>query len=233
MFDTGNLSGLLVSTELADSLTLAPSGQVQSQNSDGSPAGSKRRFTVNQLRVFGEEWVQQTAVERHEKYPPALIGPRFLQDRRFTLDYRSRALAVSKSAAPPTAQAGVAEPLVWSSRLPGLLVVQGSVNQHRVLLQLDTGKSRTCIDGGFLASLGLRNADARGVPIPDLRLGGRSFSVPSAKVVGFGGISEGLPEPIIVGVGSDVLRNIVLTVDYRTRTAWFAAPQQSAPGRGM
>ena len=52
-------------------------------------------------------------------------------------------------------------------------------------------------------------------------LAGLTFTVPSAKEVGFGAISAGLPEPIVVGVGSDILSGLVLSVDYRTRELYL------------
>lgn len=38
--------------------------------------------------------------------------------------------------------------------------------------------------------------------------------VTSAKMVSFRGISGDLPEPILLGMGSDILSQVVLSVDY-------------------
>jgi len=102
-----------------------------------------------------------------------------------------------------------------------MLVVRGAVNGEPVLIQLDTGKSRTCVDPAFAARLGLPPAPD-GVSIRELSLGGVSFLVSSAKRVSFSGISQDLPEPIAVGIGSDVLARLLLTVDYPGRLAFVA-----------
>jgi len=77
------------------------------------------------------------------------------------------------------------------------------------------------VDPALAARLGLPPAPD-GVSIRELSLGGVSFLVSSAKRVSFSGISQDLPEPIAVGIGSDVLARLLLTVDYPGRRAFIA-----------
>ena len=102
-----------------------------------------------------------------------------------------------------------------------MLVVRGAVNGAPILIQLDTGKSRTCVDPAFAARIG-RPPTPDGVSIRELSPGGVSFLVSSAKLVSFSGISQDLPEPIAFGIGSDVLARLPLTVDYPGRMAFIA-----------
>ncbi len=227
VFDTGNMTGLTLSRDTAEELGLLEDGSAQMYDSGGSETDRVRRFRVDRLGVFGEELRQQHAVEQLGDLP-GLLGPPLLQNRRFTLDYEAGLLAVSESPLPKDARAGSALPLVWSSRLPGLVVVRGIANGQPVLVELDTGKSRTTVDGALVTRLGLQKAGWRaawrpGVTVPDLQLGPHKFSVPSAKVVSLSGISDGLPEPIAMGVGSDILSQVVFTVDYRERIAYLMA----------
>ena len=61
-----------------------------------------------------------------------LFGPRFLVDKRFTLDYRNRILAVSSSPMPADIRDGGALPLFWQDRYTGMIVVSGAVNGREV-----------------------------------------------------------------------------------------------------
>jgi hypothetical protein len=217
--DTANMSGLLLAPALADRLGLQVIGHSDFFDSDGKRLGTRREYRVGSLRAFGTEWRGQVAYEDDRNEVRGRIGPRFLLGRRFTLDYRARRLAVSASPLPPESFAGSRLPLLWSSRYPGMLVVRGAVNGQPALIQLDTGKSRTCVDPALVERLGLRSAPG-GVSIRELSLGGVSLLVSSAKVVSLSALGQDLPEPVAVGIGSDVLSRLLLTVDYPQRVAF-------------
>ena len=175
VFDTGGMTGFSLSPEHVGDLGLPEDGRVRLYDSSGSETDRVRRFGVDRLGVFGQEFRQQHAVE-HLRGLPGLLGPPLLQNRRFTLDYEARLLAVSKSPLPRDAYAGAALPLVWSAVRPGLIVVRGAANGQPVLVELDTGKSRTTVDRAWVSRLGLRKAGWRaawmpGVTIPELQLG--------------------------------------------------------------
>ena len=69
------------------------------------------------------------------------------------------------------------------------------------------------MDPLLVAALGLPPAK-NGYEIREVKIGCYSFSVPSAKEVNFNGIGEGLPHPIMLGIGSDIVSQLVLSVDY-------------------
>jgi predicted aspartyl protease len=217
--DTANMSGLLLVPSVADRLGLQVIGHSEFYDSDGRHIGARREYRVASLRAFGSEWRGQVAYEDDRNDVQGFIGPRFLLGRRFTLDYRARVLAVSASRLPAESFAGTRLPLLWSSRYPGMLVVRGAVNGRPVSIQLDTGKSRTCVDPALVARLGLPSVPG-GVSIRELSLGGVSLMVSSAKVVSLGALGQDLPEPVAVGIGSDVLSRLLLTVDYPQRVAF-------------
>lgn len=213
LVDTANMTGLFMHPDLAARLGLPASGYWTRLEADGSEVGRYRVFQVAELTVFGEVWKDERARERTEAGLEGAIGPRFLRGKRFTLDYRNGLMAVSQSPLPEPAAVGETFPLSAAEDYEGMILVRGAVNGRPVLIQLDTGKSRTCVDPRLASALRLPKT-ADGYRVDEIRLGSFSFVVPSAKEVSFKGISKGLPEPILLGIGSDILSRVVLTVDY-------------------
>ena len=97
--------------------------------------------------------------------------------------------------------------------MPHLILASGRVNGRPVLIEFDTGASRTNIDPALVQELGLPTA-GNGVRIDSLAIGPLVFAVPSARVNPKGGIDPTLSPPIQLAVGSDILAQIILTVDY-------------------
>lgn len=219
-FDTANMSGLLIKPGHAEKLGLPVVASGPQYNSDGSVVGTYRVFNIHRLELLGKTWTDVRAHEDWRDDRDGFFGPRFVLGKRFTLDYGHRYLAVSESPLPDRDAAGVSLPMVPSSDNPGMIMVYGSVNGKRVLIQLDTGKSRTCVDRDLAAALKLPSIP-HGYRIDAIELGPYSFSVRSAKEVSFMGLSEGLHDPILLGVGSDVLSGILLTVDYPDNTVYI------------
>ncbi len=222
VWDTGNMTGLLVSPRLAERLGLPIIGARPLYDADGSPAGFSRTYRLDSLVAFGQVWTDVPAQADARNDLDGLVGPRFVADGRFTLDYRRRAMAVSRSPLPPLGAGETVLPLVRTHDR-GLIVVRGEVNGRPALIQIDTGKSRTVIDPEFARVLGLRPARDRllrsGYRMDAVRLGPHTFRVAAAKAVRLAGLGEGLDEPVVLGVGSDLLRQVVLTVDYASGVA--------------
>ncbi|HET6202965.1 MAG TPA: retroviral-like aspartic protease family protein [Planctomycetota bacterium] len=211
VFDTGNATGLSISPAQARRLRLPRGGEWTSLDADGRVLGRFPVFRVREVAALGRVWRDLPAHGLEDDDLDGLLGPRFLLGRRFTLDYGGGRMAVSESPLPSSLLAG-ALPLIPAKRCEGMPVVEGNANGRPALIQVDTGKSRTCVDPAFAAALGLP-ANDRGYRIDEVRLGAFSFSVRDAKPVGFAGISEGLPSPIVVGIGSDILSQVLVTVD--------------------
>ena len=213
-FDTANMSGLVLNSDVAARLRLPIVGESKSYDSSGEVVGRVRIFNVKDLNAFGQVWTDEAAYEIKTTDFDGLIGPRFLLNKRFTLDYRNKVIAISETPLPKRAETSTTLlPLIPSPTLKGMIVVRGSVNGREVLMQLDTGKSRTEVDSSLVESAKLPQT-ANGYRIDDIKIAPYSFSVPSARPDSFKGISEGLPGPILVGIGSDILSQVVLTVDY-------------------
>jgi hypothetical protein len=214
VWDTGNMSGLALNSDVAERLKLPVIGDSKSVDSSGRVIGTARLFQVSKLRAFGGVWTDVQALEIRTTDFDGLLGPLFLSGKRFTLDYPNRVIAISDTPLPSRGEANAAIlPMTQSARLKGMILVGGFVNGRRVLIQIDTGKSRTCVDPSLVV-LDKLPESGNGYKIGEVKIGPYSFSVPSARQIDFKGISEGLPEPILLGIGSDILSRLVLTVDY-------------------
>jgi predicted aspartyl protease len=212
-FDTGNMSGLLVSPDTACRLGLSSVGESKHYDSSGEAIGTYLVFRVPELVVFDKVWTEEQAHEHRSSGLIGLIGPRYVYGKRFTLDYQNKVIAVSESPFLRIEQENITFPLIQSKDHEGMIIIGGEVNGHQVLIQIDTGKSRTCVDPELVKKIDLPEVK-RGYRIDNIQLGLHSFKVSSAKKVSFKGISGDLPEPILLGIGSDILSQVVLSVDY-------------------
>ena len=212
LWDTGNMSRLAVTQDIAKSLDLEVVAKTRSYDSEGNFTGQSSVYRLDRVKLFGQSWGPVDAVELEHPNLSGLVGPYFVQNKRFTLDYRNKLIAVSNKNLPEAAP-GERIPLVKSPVHKLLVLIYTQINGHRVLTEIDTGKSRTVIDPTLADSLDLPQTDS-GYAINSLKIGVNTFTVPSAKSKSFQGISEGLPELIRLGVGSDILSQLLLTVDY-------------------
>jgi len=213
VLDTGNLSGLTLTPDWLRRLDLPVVDEVMTCDSGGTEIGRVPVHRAAEVAAFGRRWTGVRILERDTGVIDGLIGPAFLLDRRFTLDYRNRLLGIASTPLPDEAAHSHGGDLVPHPGLPGLILIRGQVNGQTVLLEVDTGKSRTCIDERLVTQLNLLcNTD--GCRLDSVVIGPFSFAVPSAKVLSFAGLSRGLPEPVQLAVGSDILLQVILSVDY-------------------
>lgn len=213
LFDTGNMVGLTLTTHLLDRLGLPELRRWNSLDADGRIIDSYRSVRAPEVRVLGQRLVDHPIFEFSDSLLEGLVGPDLLPGTRFTLDYRAQLLAVASTALDALPPNFVELRLTPSARHPGLILAQGQVNGHLVLIEFDTGASRTNVDPALVRDLGLV-AVANGVRIDSLALGSLRFSVPSARVNPKSGIDPDLQPPIQLAIGSDILSQLLLTVDY-------------------
>lgn len=224
-FDTGNFFGLLIGPGLVQTLKLKPSGsERKNYASDGTYRYSQKGYRVESLSVFRTTYKNIEMFEMTDDTFEASVGVRALGEERFTLDYKNHLMGISSR---PFDRTGIEIdefPLIWNDRLSGMIVIRGHVNGIETLFQIDTGKSRTTIDEDLIARAGLKENNTsflKGYKVDRIILGTKSFSVECAKVANFKAISDGYPEPILVGIGADILSRIVLTVDYSQKKVFI------------
>lgn len=213
LFDTGNMVGLTVATAEFDRLWLPVTGTIRRRSSSGDVVGAFRIGRAERVEALGHV---VTAVAIHEFQHPrfaGLFGPTDVPGDRFTLDYQRQVIAVGESVPGNALELG-ALPLVRSSRHPRLILVEGAVRGKPVLIELDTGKSRTVVDPAWANSIGLAVGSADTVRLGEVSIGDFAFDVRDAKPVSLGAIDPTLPSPLALSLGSDMLSRVVLTVDY-------------------
>ena len=217
VLDTGNMSGLTLGPALSHSLGLPTVREVADRDSGGNVIARIPVYDVSSLEVFGKTFEALEAPQHGEdafhgpRVGQGLLGPRFFAERRLTFDYGTGILAVADGPLEPGSE-DLLLPLVPIPRFAGMPVVHAEVAGRRVLAQLDTGKSRTVVDPRLVEALDLPEAP-RGHRLEALRLGSRELTVPSAKAVDLSGHSAGLAEPILLGIGSDLLSQVLWTLD--------------------
>ena len=213
LFDTGNMVGLTLATNEIDELHLREIARWERLDSDGQVIGTYRRVRAPAVRLLGRTLADHEIFEFSDADLVGLVGPDTLPGTRFTLDYRAGLIAVATSAL-ETVPAGFFElPLTRSPRHPRLILATGHVDGRPVLVEFDTGASRTNIDPQLARELALPVVES-GVRIDSLKIGPLAFAVPSAKVVPKSGIDRTLAQPILLAVGSDIIGQMILTVDY-------------------
>ena len=224
-YDTGNMVGVTVSSELFSELELPCSSKWNQLNSGGQVVSSGCRADGVTLEWLGQAQDSVSVFEFFHERLLGLVGPGSLPGSRFALDYATGTFAVDYGLTPSLVEGFTALPLVVSPRHPRLILVRGQVEGREVLMEIDTGKSRTTIDRTLVRLLGLEEGQ-RGVALESVQLGSREWSVEAARVVDTSGISEGLPSGIGLGVGSDVLSGFVFAVDYEAGQFYMADPDE-------
>jgi len=219
-FDTGNMVGLSLSTEEFDKLGLEAIDHYVRRSSDGQVSARLRVGEASSVIFPDPEPRAARIFELDHPSLPGLVGPDIFGKGHFTLDYRSGKLAASHRALPEKIPGFRTVPLVRSHRHPALILVHGSIEGRDVVIELDTGKSRTVINPTLAAELSLEK-NSRGVAIENLRIGDLCFSIPSAKEVDQSGIDPDLHDPILAGIGSDLLSRFTWTVDYDKGVLWI------------
>ena len=220
LLDTGNMVGISLSSASFDRLGLSADRSYERLSSAGKPSGRLRVAEAVDAVVLGHDLGPVPVYELDDSTLPGLVGPDSLPVGHFTLDYASRKMGSSQRRLPDAAPGFRRLDLQRSSRHPRLVLVRGEVEGREVLIELDTGKSRTVIHPELASRLGLAR-NRHGVVIESLRLGDLELAVKSAKEVDQTGIETGLPEPILLGLGSDVLSRFVWTVDYDGGALWI------------
>ncbi len=211
-WDTGDMVGLVLSKSIIPGYNLTIKDSIQLRDSAGKSVGFSYRYLADSINIFGKIYSNLLVSESQGDYM-GLIGPRFIDLNRFTLDYKNRLIAISNTSLAQEKIKGEKLLLVPSERLPRLIVVEGYINGNRVLVELDTGKSRTVIDSDAAREWNLKEGE-KGTIIDNLSLGGIDLQIDNAKLKSFKGISKSFPDPIIVGIGSDILSDFIFTVDY-------------------
>ena len=216
LFDTGNMVGLTVDTRHYEQLRLLQAGSVRLRDSSGELVGEFRTGLADRVEALGQTATDVAVHEFRHSRLAGLFGPLDLPGSRFTLDYQAKVIAVASSPLPATTAGLDARRLIRSQRHPRLILVEGEVRGRTILIELDTGKSRTVVDPAWAAAIGLAVDGRDTVVIGNIQVGEALFHVTNAKPVSLGAIDPDLPAALVLSIGSDMLARLIVTVDYAT-----------------
>jgi len=231
VLDTGTKGYAALDSDVIARLQLPVKGWDTWLDSSGKPVARIPRATVPSLQ-FGP--IHLTGAEVTGMGPESIMGKRIgyvgtlgwwsFRDYRITLDYANRRIALSRSPLPPQLQSCATRYVtrfVSPSDLDGLILVEGTVSGKPIYLEVDTGKSNTELDPKIQAIREFKQ-ESQGYVIDGITVGpfvvqsrfGRMFG-------GFEGFNRGLDKPVYVGLGSDFLKNFLLTIDYPSHRVVF------------
>ncbi len=219
LLDTGTARGFMI-TDQAPRVPYRAGRRVRELNADGSPRGESRAIRVDSMDVLGARFlaVEGTLTDwrLYSSVPFAgTVGLDFFRDRRLTLDYRTRRVAVSDAPLPDSLDRTrylVLDLVAPPGGQGHILYVRAVVNGRPALVYLDTGYSASWVDPAFARGQG-RGAVRRGVPVV---LAGRAFVLDDLREHAIER-GPGLDLPVGLVLGSDLLSRFVVTIDLRAR----------------
>ncbi len=234
MLDTGTARGFVI-TDHAPAVPHRVEKRGEELMADGSHRGESASILVDTLTILGEvfknvggtlaDW-RMFASEPFD----GTVGLEFFANRRMTLDYRARKVAVADSPVPEKLDPKryLFINLVEPPKSQGhILYARAKVNGRQALVYLDTGYNVSFVDPAFAEGLtrverpGKFRVFRQRVP---MELGGAIFILDDLRE------SEirrgtGFDLPVALTLGSDILSRFVVTVDIRARKLILAVAE--------
>ena len=227
IFDTGTNGYASLDADVIERLGLTVKGWTNFLDASGRSVAKVPTAVADSLE-FGP--VHGSDVEITGMGPESVMGKRSgfvgtlgwwaFRDYRVTLDYAHHTLALSRSPLPAEMKSCATRYVthfVSPPALDGLILVEGHADGTAIYIEVDTGKSCTEIDPRLQALYHYKE-EKSGYRLEGIRVGpfdvrsrfGRVFS-------GFESFGRGMDKPVYVGLGSDVLKNYLVTIDYPQR----------------
>lgn len=164
LFDTGNSHGLGLTTAIQGKIVYKVIRATRSTWPDGSSLGESKIITTSSLDVFGgvyknnmvvfSDWKMYSSLEFN-----CLLGLQYFRNKRVTLYYRNKKIAVSERTLPNAAlqdsRDAVVPLLIPPEQHKDLIYLMGKVNNRETLIYLDTGSSAFFIDPRILDKNGM------------------------------------------------------------------------------
>ena len=225
-FDTGCSTGFSLTSAVEEMITHNVTGTSKERNPDGSYRGETTLATIDSLEVFGDKFVPvETSFTDWRIFSTlkfnGLLGLKYFEDKRVTLDYKTRKIGVSKRPflyEENKDDAMAVVPLLEATGSQAdLIYVFGKVRGRPSVIYLDTGSSASFIDPRVLDSTdikkGKRHLLAENI---DMSIGDMDFTVKQLRVQKQKREGANFEYPQTVKLGSDVLRNFLITIDKMT-----------------
>lgn len=229
-FDTGNSHGLGLTTAIEGKIEYKIIKTTRSTWPDGSYRGESKIITVSSLGVFGDVYKNVEVVFSDWKMYSSLkfnglLGLKYFRRKRVTLDYQNEKIAVSEkpltNAALQNSHDTVVQLLDPPERHMDLIYLIGRVNGQETVIYLDTGSSASFIDPRIIDKNDIIKENKRSL-VKDIKfsINGFGFKVRRMRVME---LRRGMnfKYPVRVRLGSDVLKDFLITIDKMTNRIIF------------
>jgi hypothetical protein len=229
-FDTGNSHGLGLTTAIEGKIAYKVIKTIRSTWPDGSYRGESKIITISSLDVFGDAYNNVEAVFSDWKMYSSLkfnglLGLKFFRNKRVTLDYKNKKIAVSVIPLPDVALQNSHDVAVTLLNPPerhrDLIYLRGKVNGQETVIYLDTGSSASFIDPRMLDKNDIIKENKRSI-VKDIKfsINGFDFIVSRMRVRE---LRRGMnfKYPVSARLGSDVLKGFLITIDKITNRIIF------------
>ncbi len=222
IFDTGCSEGFSLTTAVEAQIEHKIKGTTTERWLDGSYRGESKIVMITSMQVFGDEYAcVETSLSDWRIFSTfkynGLLGLGYFKDKRVTINYKTKKNGITER---PLVYASLKKRSVRIAFLldppcsqKDLIYVLGKTNGQTAVVFLDTGSSASFIDPDFLGDRevfqGKRGPMARKALVS---IGGFEFRVPEMRVLEQ---ERGVrfAYPVAVKIGSDVLKEFLLTVD--------------------
>ncbi len=221
-FDFGCSKGFQITTAVEEQANYTVLEETNTYHADGTIRGKVSRIKVDSLEVFGDRYEDQEGTladwRIFSSLPyEGLIGLEYFAGCRFTLDYRRQKLGLTRRPLPDIARESndclfidLLDPPDYHRH--GVYVL-GQVNSVECVIHIDTGCSVTMVDPAVVTPAQRARVDGGtcSAELP-VNLGGFAFAISGFRV---DQIRHPSPHryPVRMGIGSDLLKHLVITVD--------------------
>ncbi|MBN1939554.1 MAG: hypothetical protein JW843_08205 [Candidatus Aminicenantes bacterium] len=222
-FDFGSSGGMLVTTAIEEKIKYEFVRELKTSYADGRPRGSGKEVILNRVEAFGKTFERVVCDLFDWKIfssapNDGAISLEYIENTRFTLDYREKILAVTEKPFPEVLMTGgglISIPLLISPDWNKYgLYLKGTVNGRETIIYIDNGSSHTIVDPGLLGAMPVtksRGGDICASEIP-VSIGGLDLRISRFRVAAVRRKTS-YDLPVGIKIGSDLLRHFVLTVD--------------------
>ncbi len=215
LFDYGCSKGFQITTAVQERADYTVLEETNTYWADGTIRGKVKRIRVNSLEVFGDRYEDQEGTLAdwrifssvpHE----GLIGLEYFAGYRFTQDYRRGKLGLTHRPFPAALKGSSDYESIELLDPPEYhkygVYVLGKVNGVECVIHIDTGSSKTMVDPAMLTSSEKPPAERA------VSLGSFEFTIRRYRVTPIQHPSP-CEVPVRMGIGSDLLRHFVITID--------------------
>jgi hypothetical protein len=231
IFDTGCSTGFSLTSAVEEKIEHKITGKSKELNPDGSYRGEKKLATIASLEVFGTKYASvKTSFTDWKIFSTlkfnGLLGLKYFENKRVTLDYKNKKIGITdRPLVYATAEtfSDAAVPLLEAlGSQADLIYVLGKIENHPTVIYLDTGSSASFIDPSMVDASEIIQGKRHSI-VENVRMsiGNFSFTVNQLRVQEQRrGVNFEYPQT--VKLGSDVIRDFLITIDKITGTMLLA-----------